>query len=60
MMGLRNRCGIRGSTRGGESIVRVLKEGGGRPQGRWRDEVKELLMGRGLNERGCISSARAE
>ena len=27
------------------------KRGRGRPQRRWRDEEKELLMGRGLSER---------
>ena len=27
------------------------KRGRGRPQRRWRDEVKDLLLGKGLNER---------
>ena len=30
----------------------------GRPQGRWRDEVKDLLLGRGLNEREGMRLAR--
>ena len=32
--------------------------GRGRPQRRWRDEVKGLLLGRGLNEREGMRLAR--
>ena len=31
---------------------------GGRPQRRWRDEVKELLMEKGLSERERLVLAR--
>ena len=36
--------------RGHQASVEI-KRGRGRPQSRWRDEVKELLMRRGLSER---------
>ena len=32
--------------------------GRGRPQRRWRDEVKDLLLGRGLSEREGMMLAR--
>ena len=32
--------------------------GRGRPQRRWRDEVKDLLLGRGLNEREGMMLAK--
>ena len=32
--------------------------GRGRPRRRWRDEVKDLLLGRGLNEREGMMIAR--
>ena len=32
--------------------------GKGRPQKRWRDEVKDLLLGRGLSEREGMMLAR--
>ena len=34
------------------------KRGRGRPQRRWRDEVKDLLLGKGLNEREGMMLAR--
>ena len=32
--------------------------GRGRPQRRWRDEVKDMLLGRGLSEREGMMLAR--
>ena len=34
------------------------KRGRGRPQRRWRDEVRDLLLGRGLSERKGMILAR--